>query len=185
VAPGDAETAIFAGGCFWCTESDFEKLPGVYEAISGYSGGVTDDPTYRAVTFGDTGHYEVVQVIYDGGVVSYETLVEYFFRTIDPTDDGGQFCDRGSSYRTAIFVDGEEERETARRILERLDDRDDLDPIVTPILDEAPFYQAEAYHQNYARLNNLAYRAYRAGCGRDARLRELWGDEAGGRAFLD
>lgn len=183
--PADAETANFAGGCFWCTEYDFEKLPGVYEAISGYSGGTSSNPTYRQVTGGNTGHYEAVQVIYDSDVVSYQTLVEYFFRTIDPTDDGGQFCDRGPSYRPAIFVGTAQKRAIAEAVKAELESRDDLPPIVVPILEEAPFYNAEAYHQNYARVNALRYRSYRLGCGRDARLREVWGAEAGGRAFLE
>ena len=168
-------TAVFAGGCFWCTESDFEHVAGVIDAVSGYTGGNTANPTYESVSAGGTGHYEAVRVRFDTGRTSYAALVRHFFRTVDPTDAGGQFCDRGESYRTAIFVawpqerrDAEAAKAEADRILEP--------PVVTPILDRGPFHEAEAYHQDYARRNPIRYRYYRTRCGRDARLRGLWGD---------
>ena len=174
VPPGRIGTAVFAGGCFWCTESDFEHVPGVIDAVSGYAGGRTRNPTYEQVSAGGTGHYEVVRVRFDRARVSYAELARRYFRTVDPTDAGGQFCDRGESYRTAIFAaDAEQRREAdaakaeADRVLEA--------PVVTPILDQAPFYEAEGYHQDYYRRNPIRYRYYRARCGRDARLRALWG----------
>jgi peptide-methionine (S)-S-oxide reductase len=182
--PAGAADAVFAGGCFWCTEVDFEKLPGVYEAVSGYTGGVTDSPTYREVTSGATGHYEAVRVFYDAEMVSYDTLVRYFVLTIDVTDDGGQFCDRGDSYRPAIFVTTLQERQSADAALRALAEDHGLDGVRVRVLDEAAFFDAEAYHQDYARREALAYRSYRLGCGRDARLRNLYGDAAGGKAFL-
>lgn len=167
-------TAIFAGGCFWCTESDFEKVPGVLAAVSGYTGGRLPDPSYKQVSAGGTGHYEAVRVTYDPAKVSYRQLVDYFFRTVDPLDAGGQFCDRGESYRTALFVADPEQRRSAeaekREVAEALEA-----PVATPILPAATFYPAEDYHQDYYRKNPVRYRFYRGNCGRDARLRELWG----------
>jgi peptide-methionine (S)-S-oxide reductase len=169
-----ARTAVFAGGCFWCTEADFEKLPGVITAVSGYTGGSKPEPTYKEVTAGRTGHYEAVQVTYDPAQVSYGALLTYFWRTIDPTQGDGQFCDRGASYRTAVFVADAAERraaETSRQLTERrLGQR-----IVTEILPAGRFWPAEDYHQDYARKNPLRYATYRKGCGRDARLKALWG----------
>ena len=171
---GETETAIFAGGCFWCTEADFEKVPGVVSAVSGYTGGTLKDPTYEQVSAGGTGHYEAVRVTYDPAQVSYKQLVDYYFRTVDPTDAGGQFCDRGDSYRTAIFVGGPEERRIAEA--EKVEAGATLaDEVVTPVLPAAPFYEAEAYHQDYYKANSLKYRFYRTRCGRDARLAGLWG----------
>lgn len=185
----DIQTTVLAGGCFWCIEADFEKLDGVQEVVSGYSGGTTADPTYKEVTAGGSGHYEVVEITYDADVVSYDQLLHAFFRSVDATDAGGQFCDRGESYRTAIFVENAEERaaaEAAKNAAQRaLGQR-----IVTPILDRAPFYEAEGYHQDYYKGTNIvltrrgpksqenAYKFYREACGRDARVRELWGSEA-------
>lgn len=169
-------TAVFAGGCFWCVEADFDKVDGVIETTSGYTGGTTDDPTYDQVTYGDTGHYEAVRVTYDPSVVDYRTLADYFFRTVDPTDPGGQFCDRGDSYRTAIFAtDGQREAaQAAKAEAERL-----LEPeVVTPILDAGEFFVAEEYHQDYYEKNPLRYRYYRWSCGRDARIDEIWEDAA-------
>lgn len=183
------ETAIVAGGCFWCVEADFEKVEGVREVVSGYSGGTTRNPTYRQVTGGGTGHYEVVEITYDPSVIDYARIVEMFLRSVDPTDAGGQFCDRGESYRTAIFVDGPEERRIAEAAVaeaERALGRE----IVTPVLDEARFYEAEDYHQDYWKSGDIiltrfgprskatAYDLYRDACGRDARVRELWGEAA-------
>ncbi|HEY0043332.1 MAG TPA: peptide-methionine (S)-S-oxide reductase MsrA [Allosphingosinicella sp.] len=173
-ASGKVETAVFAGGCFWCTEADFEKVPGVISAVSGYTGGTLDNPTYEQVSAGGTGHYEAVQVKFDPARVSYAALTQYFFRTVDPTDPTGQFCDKGDSYRTAVFVDGEAQKKAAEgakkgagAVLKQ--------PVVTAILPAARFFPAEDYHQDYAKLNSVKYRYYRARCGRDARLKELWG----------
>jgi peptide-methionine (S)-S-oxide reductase len=165
---------VFAGGCFWCTEADFEKVPGVIGAVSGYTGGTVPDPTYEKVSAGGTGHYEAVQVTYDPAQVSYEQLADYFFRTVDPLDAGGQFCDRGESYRTALFVGGDEQRSIAER--EKAEAGRKLGrPVVTPVLAAGKFYEAEGYHQDYHKKNSLKYSFYRSRCGRDARLKELWG----------
>lgn len=171
---GGTETAIFAGGCFWCTEADFEKLPGITDAVSGYTGGTTANPTYEQVSSNGTGHYEAVRVTYDPAQISYPQLVDYYFRTVDPTDAGGQFCDRGESYRTAIFVVDEEQRKAAEA--EKAEaDRQLSGKVVTPILAASEFYEAEGYHQDYYKENSLKYKYYRTRCGRDARLEEVWG----------
>ncbi len=186
-AAEDIQTAILAGGCFWCIESDFEKVAGVSDVVSGYTGGTTVNPTYK--TLRGSGHYEAVEITYDADVVSYAQILHAFFRSVDPTDAGGQFCDRGESYRTAIFTSDPEERAvaeaakaTAQQALGQT--------IVTPILDEATFYEAEAYHQDYYRGTSTiltrrgpkkqsdAYAFYRESCGRDARVLALWGDAA-------
>ncbi len=168
------ETATFAGGCFWCTEADFEKVPGVATAVSGYTGGTSAKPTYEQVSAGGTGHYEAVKISYDPARVSYEQLADYYFRTVDPVDAGGQFCDRGESYRTAIFAANEAQRKIAEA--EKRQAATILrQPIVTPILPAATFYPAEGYHQDYYKKNSLKYKFYRSRCGRDARLKELWG----------
>lgn len=171
------DTAIFAGGCFWCTESDFEKLPGVIEAVSGYTGGHVDNPTYKQVTRDNTGHYEAVKVIYDPSQVSYKTLVDYYWGTIDPTDAYGQFCDKGSSYRSAIFVTPEQMATASESKMKVEANKPFADPIVTPILPAATFYDAEKYHQDYYKRNKLRYKYYRNGCGRDKRLKQLWGNK--------
>lgn len=168
------ESAIFAGGCFWCTESDFEKLPGVITAVSGYTGGTTTNPTYKEVTYKDTGHYEAVKVTYDPGKVSYNELVEYYWTTVDPTDPHGQFCDKGDSYRTAIFANPEQiatANESKQALIANKPFEAD---IVTPILPAQTFYNAETYHQDYYKKNPLRYKYYRNGCGRDKRLKQLW-----------
>lgn len=182
-------TAVFAGGCFWCVEADFEKVPGVKQAISGYTGGSVENPTYKQVTGGGTGHYEAVQITYDADVVTYDRLLHLFFRSIDPTDGGGQFCDRGMSYATAIFVEGDAEQKAARRA-KNAAGRDLGKRIRTEILPAGAFYEAEARHQDYYKGDNRvltrfgwivqsdAYKRYRKGCGRDARVRELWGSDA-------
>lgn len=172
-AAADKATAVFAGGCFWCVESDFEKLNGVAFVISGYSGGVTENPTYREVASEKTGHREAVEVHYDPAVVSYETLVDYFFRHIDPTDDGGQFCDRGESYTTAIFVKSPEERAAAEAGKSAAASAIGA-TIVTDILELAVFWPAEEYHQDYYKKNKTRYSLYRSSCGRDARVKEVW-----------
>lgn len=154
---GRTETAIFAGGCFWCTEADFEKVPGVTAAVSGYTGGTTESPTYEQVSSNGTGHYEAVRVTYDPAQVSYAQLVDYYFRTIDPTDPGGQFCDRGESYRTAIFIADEEQRKVAQA--EKAEaDKQLSGAVVTPILPASIFYEAEGYHQDYYKKNTLKYK---------------------------
>lgn len=184
-----AETAIVAGGCFWCVESDFESVPGVSSVVSGYTGGTTKNPTYKQVGKGGTGHYEAVEIRFDPAKVSYAKLMELFFRSIDPTDAGGQFCDRGESYRTAIFVksaaqraEAEKAKAAAAAALGR--------KIVTPILDAGTFYKAEGYHQDYYKGSSIvltrrgpkrqseAYKFYRDACGRDQRVKQLWGASA-------
>jgi peptide methionine sulfoxide reductase msrA/msrB len=176
--PGHA-AATFAGGCFWCTESDFEKLPGVIEAQSGYSGGRVANPSYEQVSSGGTGHAEAVRVIYDPKQISYARLLEHFWRSIDPTDAGGQFCDRGAQYRSAIFVHDEGQRRVAEESRQRLRASGVLGkPVVTEIGQLGAFYPAEDYHQDYYKKNPLRYKWYRSGCGRDKRLSEVWGKSA-------
>lgn len=171
----DVATAIFAGGCFWCVESDFDKVSGVVSTVSGYTGGTTSNPTYKSVTYEDTGHYEAVKVSYDPTMVSYSELVEYFFRHVDPTDAGGQFCDRGASYRTAIFAQEGDQITTAKTIKTQLDKASDLPaPIITPVLPASAFWDAEGYHQDYYLTNPVRYKYYRYSCGRDARVKAVW-----------
>ncbi|MBM9593808.1 peptide-methionine (S)-S-oxide reductase MsrA [Roseitranquillus sediminis] len=185
------ESAYVAGGCFWCVEADFEKVQGVDEVISGYSGGDLPNPTYRQVVAGDTGHYEAAEIRYDPDQVSYAQLMDLFFRSVDPTDGGGQFCDRGDSYRTAIFVQSEAERQAAEAA--KVEAAAELgQEVVTPILRFDAFYEAEDYHQDYYKSDDrlpitsvgfavpksVAYERYRTGCGRDERIRQLWGDDA-------
>ena len=172
---GQTATAVFAGGCFWCVEADFEKLPGVIEAVSGYTGGHTENPNYKQVTRGGTGHYEAAEIIYDPTQITYSELVEHFWTTIDPTDNGGQFCDRGESYRPAIFAKPDQ-IETAKLSLENLVSSGRLSaPVKTPILKHAIFYKAEEYHQDYYKKNPVRYKYYRNGCRRDARIKQVWG----------
>ncbi len=177
LATSSAQTAeaVFAGGCFWCVEADFEKLPGVVEAISGYTGGYVKDPTYKQVVRGGTGHYEVAKIVYNPEQVSYSELLEYFWTHVDPTDDGGQFCDRGHSYATAIFA-GKDQIEIARASKRILQKSGRLkDPVVTPIIEAVPFYRAEAYHQDYYKKSPIRYKYYRNSCGRDKRIAKVWG----------
>ncbi len=172
--PSQAD-AVFAGGCFWCVEADFEKVEGVLEAISGYTGGHVNNPSYEQVSHEKTGHYEAVRVIYDPAIVSYEELLDYFWRHVDPTDEGGQFCDRGESYRTAVFVETEDEKAIAEASKQALNASDILsDPIVTPILDQQTFWPAEGYHQNYYKTHLTRYSYYRFSCGRDGRVKKVW-----------
>jgi peptide-methionine (S)-S-oxide reductase len=174
-APAQTAVATFASGCFWCTESDFEKVPGVVEAISGYTGGTTPNPTYRQVSTGGTGHTEAVQVRYDPAVVTYERLLDVYWRNVDPVDAGGQFCDRGDQYRSAIFVHDGKQRQAALESKAAIERSGRLSqPIVTPVVQAETFYPAEDYHQDYAKKNPLRYTYYRNGCGRDQRLEELW-----------
>lgn len=172
--------ATFAGGCFWCVESDFDKVPGVISTTSGYIGGSTANPTYEQVSSKSTGHAEAVQIVYDPAKVSYEKLVAYFWHTIDPTTKDRQFCDAGSPYRTAIFAHGEQQLKIAKASKAALDKTKPFkEPIVTEIVLASTFYPAEQYHQDYYQKNPLRYKYYRASCGRDGRLNQLWGDQAG------
>lgn len=171
----NAQTAFFAGGCFWCIEADFEKLDGVYEAESGYTGGSADTADYKTVSYTETGHYEAVQVKYDPSKVSYSELVEYFWRHIDPTDPNGQFCDKGSSYRSAIFYGNADEKSIIDKSLIALNKTKPFKyDIVTAIEKAKPFYRAEEYHQDYYKKNPIRYRIYRNGCGRDKTVDALW-----------
>ena len=176
--PGEA-VATFAGGCFWCVESDFDHVAGVIRTISGYTGGNLADPTYKQVSMGGTGHLEAVQIFYNPRMINYETLLDIFWRSVDPTDEGGQFCDRGTSYRTGIFANSLEQERLAEFSKHRLTETGFLGrPIVTLIELAGPFYPAEDYHQNYYKKNPIRYEFYRFQCRRDARLRGLWGKEA-------
>jgi len=179
VPPGHA-VATFGGGCFWCMEPPYDKLPGVSATVSGYMGGKTVNPTYKDVTSGRTGHVEVVQVVYDPKKVTYEKLLEVFWVNVDPTVRDRQFCDTGTQYRTAIFYHDEAQRKAAEASKAALEkSRPFKEPIVTPIEMAAPFYAAEDEHQDYYTKNPTRYNYYRNGCGRDARLKTLWGDKAG------
>jgi peptide-methionine (S)-S-oxide reductase len=174
-------SAVFAGGCFWCVESDFDKLDGVVSTTSGYTGGTVDRPTYEQVSHEKTGHYEAVKVTYDPDKVSYGDLVDYFFHHIDPTDAAGQFCDKGESYRSAVFVANDEQREVAEAEVSMINESGVLDaPVVTKIVDASTFWPAETYHQDYYKKNPLKYRYYRTACGRDARVKKVWAGESAG-----
>jgi peptide-methionine (S)-S-oxide reductase len=185
----DIRTTIVAGGCFWCVESDFERVSGVIEVVSGFSGGNVANPSYRQVVSGGTGHLEVVEITYDADRLSYAQLLHMFLRSIDPTDSGGQFCDRGESYTTAIFVEDAQERAIAEAAIAQAEATLGRN-VVTPIRNAAPFYAAEDYHQDYYRSDDIiitrfgprrksvAYDLYRTSCGRDARVQALWGAEA-------
>lgn len=179
----DAETrgasrAVFAGGCFWCMEPPFEKEPGVIKVISGYTGGHVDNPTYEQVSHEATGHYESVEVWYDPSKVSYERLLEIFWRQIDPTDAGGQFVDRGPSYRSAIFYLDEGQRKAAEASKAALAATGRFgEPLVTPVIEAKKFYPAEEYHQDYYKKNPVRYKYYRWGSGRDKFLEKTWGDK--------
>jgi peptide-methionine (S)-S-oxide reductase len=179
VAPGQA-AAVFAGGCFWCVEADFEKLDGVISATSGYTGGPEKNPTYEQVSGGRTGHTEAVRVVYDPNKVSYQKLVDWFFKHIDPTQKDGQFCDHGRQYRSAVFYGNEAERKIVEATVASYLKEGSLraspgSKIVTEIVPAGEFWPAEGYHQDYYRKNPGVYQRYRIGCGRDARVQELWG----------
>ena len=172
-----SEKATFAGGCFWCMEPPFDKLQGVVSTTSGYIGGHTENPTYEQVSAGVTGHTEAVEVVYDPQQVSYEQLLDVFWKNIDPLTPDRQFCDRGSQYRAGIFYHNADQERLARaskRLLEESGRFDD--PIVTEVAPATTFYPAEEYHQDYYQKNPLRYRVYRFGCGRDGRLKKVWGD---------
>ncbi len=174
----DYAAATFAGGCFWCMEPPFRKLSGVIDVISGYTGGDTENPTYEEVTAGGTGHVEAVQIIYDENRISYDSLLEVYWRQINPTDDGGQFVDRGFSYTSAIFYHDENQRVLAESSKEALEESNRYDsPLVTPIREAKTFYPAEEYHQNYAEKNPLRYNFYTRNSGRDEYLDGIWGDD--------
>lgn len=174
VAHAATATAIFAGGCFWCTESDFEKLPGVIQAESGYTAGKTTNPTYEAVSNGHTGHTEAVRVTYDPAKLSYSKLVEYFWRTIDPTEKDRQFCDVGDQYRTGIYWGNEAERQTVQASRDALLKTGRFKTIHTELAPASVFYLAEDYHQDYYKKNPVRYNYYRLSCGRDAQLKRVW-----------
>jgi peptide-methionine (S)-S-oxide reductase len=172
--------ATFAGGCFWCMEAPFDKLDGVISTTSGYTGGIVVNPTYEQVSGGRTGHAEAVQVVYDPSKVTYEKLLDVFWHNIDPTVRDRQFCDIGSQYRSAIFVHDAEQKRLALASKAELDKNKPFKaPVVTEIVDAKQFWPAEEYHQDYYVKNPVRYRYYRSGCGRDARLKELWGERAG------
>lgn len=176
-AQAEDSIAIFAGGCFWCIESDFEKVEGVKDVVSGYTGGESDNPTYK--NHMAARHREAVQITYDSAVISYAELLEIFWRTVDPLDAGGQFCDRGHSYTTAVYAGSLEEMQLAEASKAAIDKSKKLPAnIETPILPVQPFYLAEDYHQDYHSKNPLRYQFYRYRCGRNQRVEELWGDEA-------
>lgn len=175
-----AAVAVFAGGCFWCTEADFDKIPGVLSTTSGYIGGHVENPTYEEVSYGATGHAEAVQVRYDPGKVTYAQLLEAFWPTIDPLTANAQFCDKGSQYRSAIFYGNAEEQRLAEASKAALEKSGRLPgPVVTEIVPATTFYPAEDYHQDYHSKNPIRYNYYRHGCGRDDRLEQLWGKPAG------
>lgn len=173
------EVATFGSGCFWCTEADFDKVDGVVSTTSGYMGGTTEHPTYKTVSAGGTGHVEVLQVKFDPTKVSYNMLLDYYWRHTDVLDGGGQFCDRGDQYRPVIFVHTPEQRLQAEDSKAALNNRAHFSqPIAVEIRDASAFTPAEEYHQNYYRKNPLLYRYYRYTCGRDARIKQLWGSDA-------
>jgi len=173
---GDLARATFAGGCFWCMEPPYDKLDGVISTTSGYTGGTKLNPTYEQVSGGHTGHFEAIEVLYDPKKVSYEKLLEVFWHNIDPTDQHGQFCDKGPQYRSAIFYHDEEQKRLAEQSKSALvASKPFKEPVVTEILPASEFYPAEEYHQDYYRKNPIRYKFYRGGCGRDQRLEAVWG----------
>ena len=186
--PPKLAKATFAGGCFWCMEPPFDAVPGVYSTTSGYAGGTVKNPTYEQVSSGSTGHAEALQVAYDPALVSYEQLLEVFWRNVDPTDAGGQFCDRGTQYRSAIFYADEAQKQAALASKKKLESSGRLHGVVTQVVPLDAFYPAEEYHQDFYKKNPTRYKTYRAGCGRDRRLAQLWGEgppHAAGRPSSD
>jgi peptide-methionine (S)-S-oxide reductase len=172
--------ATFAGGCFWCMEPPFDKLDGVISTTSGYTGGHKENPTYEQVSSDTTGHAEAIQIIYDPDKITYGQLLEVFWRNTDPTDGGGQFCDRGSQYRTAIFYHDDEQKRLAERSRQAVIESTGFKAIATEITAASAFYPAEEYHQDYYKKNPVRYKFYRYSCGRDKRLKELWGESGKG-----
>ncbi len=180
IAAATFDKATFAGGCFWCMEHPFDQLPGVISVTAGYTGGEKKDPTYKEVSAGGTGHAESIQIVYDPTKISYGRLLEVFWHNIDPTTRDRQFCDSGHQYRSAIFYHNEEQRQSALESKEQLEKTKPFkEPIVTEIVQATEFYPAEDYHQHYYKKNPVRYKFYRTTCGRDQRLRELWGQAAG------
>jgi len=178
-AQAETQTMIVAGGCFWCVESDFEKVEGVSEVVSGYIGGSKEDATYKKVSRTETGHYEAVKITFDDEKVSLETLSEYFWKTIDPTDSMGQFCDKGSPYLTGMFYQDEEQQKVFQASLDAVNKTKPFSaPIVTELLEAKTFYDAEEYHQDYYKKNPIRYNYYRNSCGREKRVEQLWGEVA-------
>jgi peptide-methionine (S)-S-oxide reductase len=181
--------AVVAGGCFWCVEADFEKVPGVLSVVSGYTGGTVENPTYKQVVAGGTGHYEAVEITFDTTKISYDEVLRLFLRSVDPLDAGGQFCDRGDSYRTAVFISDAAERASAEAAVSEAEAALGA-AVMTPVLAARPFYVAEDYHQDYYNSRDIvltragpkqkrnAYAFYRESCGRDARVKAVWGDAA-------
>ena len=178
-AKPERAVATFAGGCFWCVESDFDKVKGVISTTSGYTGGKVVDPGYERVSAGGTGHAEAVEVVYDPSQVSYQQLLAYFWRHVDPTVKDRQFCDHGNQYRTAIFVHNDEERKLAEASKKKVE-AELKKPIYTQIAAAGPFYAAEEYHQDFYKKNPTKYKFYRWNCGRDQRLEQIWGSHKGG-----
>ena len=172
--PAPPQTAVFAGGCFWCMENDMRGIPGVLKVESGYTGGHVDKPTYRDVTSETSGHYEAVRVTYDPARLDYGFLLHRYWKLVDPTDDGGQFCDRGPSYRPAVFVTPAQ-RPIAEKSRAEAAKRLKTGTMKAQILDAKTFWPAEAYHRDYAKNHAIEYHAYRTGCGRDLRLKQVWG----------
>jgi peptide-methionine (S)-S-oxide reductase len=173
-----ADKTILAGGCFWCMESDFEKLEGVTDVISGFTGGILKNPTYNG---NHKGHFEAVEITYDQDKISYKELLEHYWVNIDPFDEKGQFCDKGSSYLSAIFVANEKEKKTAEQSKRKVAEQFPNKKVVTPILEASNFYPIkgnESYHQDYYKNNPIRYKAYRWNCGRDKRLKKIWGDKS-------
>lgn len=179
MAPANAaeKSAVFAGGCFWCMEKPFDKLEGVLSTKSGFAGGNVENPTYKQVSNGGTGHIEVIEVVYDDTKIDYETLLETYWANVDPVDAGGQFCDRGMTYSTAIFTEDENQKDLAQKSKEKIAKKLNQE-IATVIRPLDVFYAAEDYHQDYYLTNSTKYKYYRWRCGRDARLEKLWGDKA-------
>jgi peptide-methionine (S)-S-oxide reductase len=179
-AANNPAKATFAGGCFWCMEHPFDELPGVVSVTSGYTGGQKKNPTYEEVSAGSTGHAEAVQIVYDPAKVSYETLLNVFWHNIDPTTKDRQFCDSGHQYRSAIFFQDEEQHRLALQSKAQIEKTKTFkEPVITEITQASVFYPAEEYHQHYYKKNPIRYKFYRTSCGRDRRLKELWGSAAG------
>jgi len=173
----NTKTLVVAGGCFWCVESDFEKHKGVISAESGYTGGTTENPTYKEVTYKETGHFEAAKIVYDPKQVSLKELVDFYWKTIDPTDARGQFCDKGTSYKSALFYQDDQQKKVFDESLASLQKTKPFaGDIVTEILPLTTFYSAENYHQDYYKKNSFRYKLYRSGCGRDKRIKRLWGE---------
>jgi peptide methionine sulfoxide reductase msrA/msrB len=172
----NVESVVLAGGCFWCIEADYEKLDGVLDVVSGYAGGHVKNPSYKQVSSGRSGHLEVARISYDADVISYEQILDFFFRHIDPTRSDGQFCDAGPQYRPAIFYKDDNQKQRALAVMERIEKTKPFkQPLKVELIRETVFYPAEDYHQDYYKKNPFRYKYYRFSCGRDSRVEELWG----------